>query len=121
MALSGTIKGSTNNQYVDAKISWSATQSIDGNYSMVTATLYYSRNNTGYTTYGTWSGKITINGTTTSDSKSLTITYNSNTKAISATVKVPHNADGAKTITISASGGISGTSLSSTSVSGSVI
>jgi len=120
MALSGTITGSTDNQYIDAKITWSATQSVDGNYSMVTATLYYSRNNTGYTTYGTWSGKITINGTATSASKSLTITYNSNTKAISATVKVPHNSDGTKTISISASGSISGTSLGSTSVSGSV-
>ena len=120
MALKGTIKGSTNNQYIDAKIEWSATQSVDGNYSTVTATLYYSRNNTGYTTYGTWSGKITINGTQTSSSGSLEIKYNSNTKAISASVKVPHNADGTKTITISASGSISGTSLSSTSVSGSI-
>lgn len=120
MALSGTIKGSTNNQYIDAKITWSATQSIDGNYSMVTATLSYSRNNTGYTTSGTWSGKITINGTATNNSKYLTITYNSNTTAVSATIKVPHNADGTKTITISASGSMSGTSLSSTSISASV-
>lgn len=120
MALSGTITGSTDNQYIDAKITWSATQSIDGNYSMVTATLYYSRNNTGYTTYGTWNGKITINGTATSASKYLTITYNSNTKAISATVKVPHNSDGTKTITISASGSMPDTSLDSTSVSGSI-
>lgn len=120
MALNGTIKGSTNNQYIDAKIEWSATQSIDGNYSMVTATLKYSRNNTGYTTSGTWSGKITINGTATSNSKYLSITYNSNTVAVSATIKVPHNADGTKTITISASGSISGASLDKTSVSGSV-
>lgn len=120
MALSGTITGSTSNQYIDAKIVWSATQSIDGNYSMVTATLYYSRNNTGYTTSGTWSGSITINGTKKTGSQSLSITYNSNTKAITNTVKVPHNSDGTKTITISASGSISGTTLSSTSVSKSV-
>ena len=120
MALSGTIYGSTNNQYIDPKIVWSASQNVTENYSTVTATLYYSRNNTGYTTYGTWSGNIVINGTSTSESKYLSITYNSNTVAVSASVKVPHNGDGTKTITISASGGISGTSLSSTSISGSV-
>lgn len=120
MAASGTIYGSTNNQYIDAKISWSIAQDVTGNYSIVTARLYYSRNNTGYTTYGTWSGKIVINGTATSSSKSISITYNSNTEAMYASVKVPHNSDGTKTITISASGSISGTSLSSTSVSGSV-
>jgi hypothetical protein len=87
---------------------------------MVTATLYYSRNNTGFTTSGTWSGSITINGTTKSDSGYLSITYNSNTKAITNTVKVPHNTDGTKTITISATGSISGTTLSGTSVSSSV-
>lgn len=120
MASSGTIYGSTNNQYIDAKITWSIAQDVVGNYSIVEAHLYYSRNNTGYTTSGTWAGKIIINGTDTSASKYLSITYNSNTEAISAWVKVPHNSDGTKTITISASGGISGTSLSSTSVSGSV-
>lgn len=121
MALSGTIIGSTNNRYIDAKIVWSATQSIDGNYSMVTATLYYSRNNTGYTTYGTWSGSITINGTNKTSSSSLSITYNSNTKAITSTVKVPHNNDGTKSITISATGSMSGTTLSSTSVTDTII
>ena len=77
MALNGTINGSTSNKYIDAKIVWSATQSIVGNYSDVTATLSYSRNNTGYTTGGTWSGSITINGTKTSGSKYMTITYKS--------------------------------------------
>lgn len=120
MALSGTITGSTSNKYIDCNITWSATQSATDNYSDVTATLYYSRNNTGYTTSGTWSGSITINGTTTSASKRLEITYNSNTKAISATTRVYHNSDGTKSITISASGTISGTSLSSTNISSTV-
>lgn len=120
MAASGTIYGSTNNQYIDAKINWSIAQDVVGNYSVVEARLYYSRNNTGYTTSGTWVGKIVINGVETSSSKQISIAYNSNTEAIVAWVKVPHNNDGTKTITISASGGISGTSLSSTSISGSV-
>lgn len=120
MALSGTINGTTTNQYISSKIVWSATQNKNENYSTVTATLYYSRTNTGYTTYGTWAGNITINGITTQATKALTITYNSNTEAVTATVKVPHNADGTKTITISGAGGISGTSMASTSVSKSV-
>lgn len=120
MALSGTITGTTTNQYISSKISWSATQNKNENYSTVTATLYYSRTNSGYTTYGTWAGSITINGQTTQGSNSITITQNSNTQAITATVLVPHNADGSKSITISATGGISGTSFSSTSISKSV-
>lgn len=120
MALSGTITGTTANQYISSKIVWSATQHKSDNYSTVTATLYYSRTNSGYTTYGTWEGSITINGETTQGSKYLTITQNSNTEAITTTVLVPHNADGSKSITISATGGISGTSFSSTSISKSV-
>ena len=121
-SLSGTVKGKVtqNSDIYEYYMSWSATQDKSGNFSTVTATLYYSRTNTGYTTYGAWSGSITINGVKTNGTKDVTITYNSNTAAMSATVKVPHNADGTKSITISASGGISGTSFSSTSISKSV-
>lgn len=117
MALSESFTGTTNNQYITPKITWSATQDVSGNYSTVTAILTYSRTNTGYTTYGTWSGTITINGTETSDSKRISITYNSNTEAIRASIRVPHNNDGTKSITISATGKISGTTLDSTSIS----
>lgn len=120
MATSGNFKGSTGNQYISCKIVWSAEQSISGNYSDVTATLYYSRTNTDYTTSGTWKGSITINGTKTSGSKSMSITYNSNTKAMSATTRVYHNTDGTKSCAIKASGSISGTSLDSTSISSTV-
>lgn len=122
MALSGTINGLTGNQYIDAKIVWSATQFVSGNYSLVTATLYYKRNNTGYTTSGTWNGSITINGSKQTGSKSgMSITGSSWVQAIQyKDVKVPHNSNGTKSITISATGSISGTSLSSTSVSGTV-
>ena len=120
MALNGSFTGTTANQYIQPKIVWSATQNVTGNYSNVTATLYYSRTNTGHTTEGTWNGSITINGTKTSGSKVLVLTYNSNTQALSATVKVPHNADGSKTITISAAGSIAYTTLSSTTISASV-
>ena len=120
MALSGAFTGTTGNQYIFPTIKWSAVQSIDGNYSDVTATLYYSRSNSGYTTTGTWSGGITINGSRTSGSKYLEIFYQSGTLAISATTRVYHKADGSKDITISADGSIGGTSLSSTSISATV-
>ena len=120
MALSGSFTGSTNNQYIQPKIAWSALQSISGNYSDVTATLTYSRTNSGYTTSGRWSGGITINGTTTAGSSGdnqIYITQNSNTFAMSATVRVYHDNDGSKSITISASGSLSAGSLTSTSIS----
>ena len=74
---SGTINGSTGNEYIDAKIVWSSTSNISTNKSSVTAALYYKRNNTGYTTYGTGTFSITINGTKTSATKSITITESS--------------------------------------------
>lgn len=117
MALSGSFSGQTSNTYIKPTIKWVAEQNEAENYSDVTATLYYSRTNKGYTTQGTWSGRITIAGESTSDRKHLEITYNSNTKAITATVRVYHDDYGAKSLTISASGSISGTTLESTSIS----
>lgn len=120
MALNGTFYGTTSNDYIQPKIDWSATQDVTGNYSMVTATLYYSRTNTGYKTYGSGKFGITINGETKTENKTITIEHNSNTEVIESTVKVLHNADGTKKITISGSGSISGTTLSSTTISSSV-
>ena len=120
MALSGTIYGTTNNKYIDAKLEWSATQNKTENYSTITATLYYSRTNTGYTTSGKWVGAITINGTEVSSEARITITYQSNTEAMTATVRVPHNTDGTKSCTISASGGFPGLSMDATYLSGTV-
>lgn len=120
MALSGSFTGSTNNTHIEPTIVWSATQDITGNYSDVTATLYYSRTNAGYTTYGPWSGGITINGVRTAGSNRITITQNSNTMAFTATTRVYHNTDGTKAIHISSDGGIPTSSLSSTSCSSDV-
>lgn len=116
---SGTINGSTGNQYIDAKVVWSSTPNTSTNKSSVTAALYYKRNNTGFTTSGTGTFSVTINGTKTSATKTLTITESAWVKAVEGTVTVSHNDDGTKAVTISASGSIPSTSLSSTSVSGS--
>ncbi len=120
MALNGTFYGTTNTDKVKPKIVWSATQSIAGNYSDVTATLYYSRTNTGYTTAGMWSGSITIDESTKSESRNLSITYNSNTQAITHTARIYHDSFGAKKILIRATGGISISSMTSTDISATV-
>jgi len=120
MALNGSFYGSTANQFIKPRIEWSAVQDVAGNYSDVTATLYYSRTNKGYETYGTWRGSLTIDGNTANASKVLTITYNSNTLAITHTARVLHDAYGEKTLTISAVGAMAGTSLSDTQISGQI-
>ena len=117
MALSGSFSGTTNNQYITPTITWSAVQSVDGNYSDVTAVLRYSRTNSGYTTSGTWAGGIRISSETKTGSTYLSISYESNSEAIRFTCRIPHNSDGSQAVTISAYGGISGTSLASTSIS----
>jgi hypothetical protein len=116
-----TINGSTGNEYIDAKIEWSYTQDKSTKKSTVTATLYYKRNNTGFTTSGTGTFSITINGTKTSATKTLNITENAWVKAVEATVEVSHGTSGAaKSIIISATGSIPDTTLTSTSVSDTV-
>lgn len=119
---SGSFTGKTSNTYIVPKITWSSVVNTTGNYSDVTATLTYSRTNT-YAdgTSGNWSGSITINGVTHTGSKRITITYNSNTQAISNTVRVYHNDNGSKSITIKATGSISGASLTSTTISQTVV
>lgn len=117
---SGTIYGSTGNQYIDSKIEWSSTANNSANTSSVTAKLYYKRNNSGFTTYGSGNFSISIDGQNTTASATLTITGSAWVLAMTATKTVTHNNDGSKSLTISSTGSISGTSLTSTSCSGRV-
>lgn len=116
-----TINGSTGNENIDAKIEWSYTQDKATKKSTVTAALKYKRNNTGFATMGTGTFSITINGTKKSETKYLKITESDWVTAVEATVEVSHGSNGAaKTITISATGSIPDTTLTSTSVSDTV-
>lgn len=119
MATTGTIYGVTGNQYIDAKIEWSYTQDKNANTSTVTATLYYKRNNTGYTTSGQGSFTIYIGEEKATFSEYMNIS-NAWVETESVKKTITHNDDGAKTITISASGSISGTTLTWTSCSSTV-
>ena len=109
-----TIYGSTDNQYIESAIDWSYTSDVAKNTSTVTAKLYYRRTNTGYTTSGTGSFSITINGTTQSKTGVKLEISTAWVLAMSATVTVPHNSDGTKSIKISATGGLPPSSLTET-------
>ena len=111
---SGTITGKTSNQYIDAKIVWSATANADKNTSYVTAALYYKRNNEGQTTYGTGNFRIYIGDGSFSFSKTLTITENAWVKAAEASRPIDHNPDGTGSVRIDCIGSIPGTTLEST-------
>lgn len=117
LTLSGSKLGTTGNQYIDAKIEWSVVGDVKTNTSKVTASLMYKRNNTGFTTKGTGSFSITIDGTKYTSNKYITITEDAWVTAITATKTVTHDSNGKKTLSISASGSIPDTSLASTSVS----
>lgn len=115
---SGTITGSTSNQYIDSKIEWSSVKNTPNNTSEVTASLYYRRNNSGYTTEGTGSFSITINGTVTSKSGVKLVISTSWVLAMTATVTVQHSSNGSKSIAISATGSLPPSSLTSTTCGG---
>lgn len=117
MALSGTFSGTTANSRIKPTITWTAVQSVAGNYSDITATLTYSRTNTGYTTDGTWSGSITIGTQSFSAKKYIAVTYQSDTVAMTATARVHHDDYGALSVTISATGSINDSTLQDTVIS----
>lgn len=123
MALSGTINGSTNNQYIQARVRWSATQDQLANTSSVTAIFEVrklSTSSAATTGEGNWT--LTINGTSKSIHKtSMNVPNNDVWQELGRnTVSVPHNADGTKTIAITGSGGTLRTTWTTTTVSGSV-
>lgn len=118
---SGTINGTTSNPNIVCKIEWSSSANINENYSAVTASLYYRRTNTGYTTAGTGTFSINIGGYTGSvNGKQLSIGSDW-VLAMSHSANIPHNNDGSRTVVINASGSLPPTSLTSTSCSGSAV
>lgn len=105
MATSGAL--STSNQYVKYKItitekSRSATQ-LANNKTPVDVSVNFYRTNTGYTTFGVGTVYCRINGTLywASVAKTQVIT-NSGIVLFSKSLEIPHNADGTKTLTVSA-------------------
>lgn len=102
MATSGNM--STTNQYIKYTISCTQkSQNINSNSSVVNVQVRIFRTNTGYTTYGTGTVYCKINGTTYTAgiTPSQGITENG-IVVFSRDVTIGHNADGSKTLTMSA-------------------
>lgn len=96
---------STSNQYIKYRIVVTENSyNITNNTSEVNVKVDAWRTNTGYTTSGSGTCYCTIDGTKYSQSisNSQQITYNSHTVLFNRTVTIPHNADGSKTISVSA-------------------
>ena len=96
---------STSNQYIEYDIHVDTiSQSIANNTSTIRVWVIAWRTNTGYQTYGSGTCYCNINGTNYSQSisPSQVISYESDTLLFDETVTIPHNADGSKTIYVSA-------------------
>lgn len=120
---SGYFTGSTGNKYIQARITWSSTSDTVNNRSTVTATLAYAKSSSSTgSTWGTGTFSITIDGSSKSFTLPVTINPNDTWVTIgSHSVTVAHNSDGSRSVAISASGGISGLTFSSTNCSATVI
>ena len=124
---SGTINFTQSNSsgsYIDGKIEWSSAKNDAGNYSLVDGDLYVKKGSTTTTlteaTSGTWGYTFTIGSKSISGSVSKSV-LTSWVKVASLTdVKVTHDDDGSKSITISGSvTAPSGTSYAGKKTSGS--
>lgn len=96
---------STSNQYIKYRIVVTENSyNITNNTSEVNVKVDAWRTNSGYTTSGSGTCYCTIDGTKYSQSitNDQKITQNSHTVLFNRTVTIPHNADGSKTISVSA-------------------
>lgn len=117
---SGTINGTTSSFYCESKIEWSSVTDVANNKSTVTATLYLKRTNISITYGKDWSMVISIGGISTTITPGYKEIKTSWVLMGTATVTIPHNDNGLKSITISATGGCPGTSVTSISCSATV-
>lgn len=117
---SGSYTFSTTNQYITGKLTWSSVLSTTlENTSAVTVSLYYKKSSkVSVATSGTISGKLFIDGVGYKYSKSATLSCNNTYKLIATkTVEIEHDSDGTKKITLDVTGGIGGTTFTSSSFS----
>lgn len=123
MALSGST-GSNVGSYWRLELDWSATQNIGGNYSDVSVSLYWvsTRSTSGVSSSATKSGYIIIDGTRTNFTATAGLSGNQRKRIATASKRVSHGSDGAKSFSISANFGmavtLSGTYYGSRTISG---
>jgi hypothetical protein len=120
---SGSFSLSDNSSFVVPSLSWSTSDNPGANQS--TITVVFNAYTTGtVNTFGTFSGGITIDGTRYEISGSRTITTGGSsvvTEIGRASRTVSHSSNGSKSVAISADGGISGTSWTTTSGGGTAV
>ena len=125
MALSGTISNSIHSGHYTLRISWSATQNITANTSTITAKMYLVQDPSWSLNIASRSNACTIDGVTSSFS-SPAISSNGGSTILLGTVSrtVNHNADGSRSVGISATfninATISGTKYNNITASGTV-
>lgn len=121
---SGSFTGTTSNNYITARVLWSSTAYPETNTSDITVTLQVKKSTASSgTTYGTGAWTVLINGTTYNFSATVSIPPNNTYVTIyTKTVKgIAHNSDGTKSVLLGWSGGISGTSYTTTNVSNTTV
>ncbi|ANY29411.1 putative minor tail protein [Bacillus phage PK16] len=101
---SGSFNVTTSNRYVLGTVNWRSTPNTGGNYSEVYVEMRFSRTNTGYTTYGTGTFGLYVDGQQAVNTTGFSFTYNSNTLVVSGWFRIDHNSDGSKNLRIGASG-----------------
>lgn len=125
MALSGTITNSIHSDHYTLRISWSATQNLVNNSSVITAKIYLVQDPSWSLSIAARSNTCTIDGVATSFT-SPKISSNGGSTILLGTVSqtVDHNADGSRSVGISAkfniNATISGTKYSSITASATV-
>lgn len=125
MALSGTISNSIHSGHYTLRISWSATQNITANTSTITAKMYLVQDASWSLNINTRSNTCTIDGTASSFT-SPAISSGGGSTILLGTVSrtVAHNADGSRSVGISATfninATISGTKYNSITASGTI-
>ena len=116
---SGSFNGTTSNKYIIPTIEWSSEKSDATNSSTVTVKLYYYKLSTSTEdTFGYWSGMVWIGpfGGQFKDVEVCIEPGGGRVLVATYTRVIDHNGDGTKSIEISATGSVAGTSLSSTSI-----
>lgn len=120
MPLSGVITGRTSNAAVHVQLTWTETAvNTANNTSTVHCVLTYSRHDD-LSTFGSGYYSITCDGATQNRAV-YTSLDNSSQDVMDVTFTVTHGSDGKKTAAISATGYISGTTVDSTTLSGSAV
>lgn len=116
---SGSFTGSTNNQYITPRILWSSTANNATNTSNITVTFQLMKSSaSSSSTYGTGAWTVEINGQLYNFSSNITLPANGTYVTVhSQTVNnIAHNSDGTKSFRVSLTGGISGTTYTTTTI-----